>query len=186
MDACRRNDTNYFVRHASEINQPLKDSIPGKFTYALIIAAREGKTNIVEELLQLGANPKIKDWRTGNALITLAGEAEGDPRPTMSRLLGAGLEVNADDSTGATALHHAAMTGETVVVDFLLRSGARLDVKDRLGNTPLHTVGTPEKAKLLLSAGASLSLKNDAGYTPIDLAQHNHSDVYKYYLSLSK
>ncbi|KAL1922605.1 uncharacterized protein VTP21DRAFT_10144 [Calcarisporiella thermophila] len=39
--------------------------------------------------------------------------------------------------TGSTALHFAAANGCTKTVELLLRNGARPDVKDKLGNTPL-------------------------------------------------
>jgi ankyrin repeat protein len=186
MHACKQNDTNFFVRHASEINLPLKGPSPGAFTFAVIVAAEEGVTNVIEELLQLGADPKAKNWRKTNALIALAGEAQGDPRVTMSRLIDAGLDINAQDATGASALHYAARTGDAVVVDFLLKSGARHDVRDFYGNTPLHLVGTVENAKLLLSAGASLLAKNDAGNTPVELALNRRPEIYKFYSAFSK
>src|SRR5205814_2571898 len=51
--------------------------------------------------------------------------------------LDAGVDVNAADSNGRTALHGAAQKGYDQVVRILVGHGAKLDVKDRRGFTPL-------------------------------------------------
>jgi hypothetical protein len=56
---------------------------------------------------------------------------------TMTLLLEAGLDVNAADATGRTALHGAALQGYDQVVRFLAERGAKLDIKDNRGFTPL-------------------------------------------------
>jgi ankyrin repeat protein len=56
---------------------------------------------------------------------------------TIKLLLAAGLDINAAESTGRTALHGAALQGFDPVVQFLVEKGASLDVKDRNGRTPL-------------------------------------------------
>ena len=47
-----------------------------------------------------------------------------------------GADVNARDSYNWTALHGAAYTGADGIVQFLVEKGAKLDVKDRFGQTP--------------------------------------------------
>jgi hypothetical protein len=54
-------------------------------------------------------------------------------------LLARGLDINAADKRGRTALHGAALQGYDDVVRFLAEHGARLDVKDKQGFTPLDT-----------------------------------------------
>jgi Ankyrin repeats (many copies) len=47
--------------------------------------------------------------------------------------------VNAADTLGRTAAHGAALWGMTDVVRFLYENGAKLDLKDKRGFTPLDT-----------------------------------------------
>src|SRR6202021_1077658 len=51
--------------------------------------------------------------------------------------LDAGADVNAIDNQGDTALHGAAQKGDDQVVQFLVDHGAKLDIKDKKGRTPL-------------------------------------------------
>jgi hypothetical protein len=51
--------------------------------------------------------------------------------------LEAGIDINAVDSRGQAALHGAAFWGWDEVVQFLADHGAKLDVKDKQGRTPL-------------------------------------------------
>lgn len=57
--------------------------------------------------------------------------------PEMRVLLDLGADIHAVDPRGATALHWAARDGGDQVVPFLLSRGARANVKDRHGWTPL-------------------------------------------------
>jgi hypothetical protein len=52
-------------------------------------------------------------------------------------LIDQGLDINAQASDGQTALHGAAMQGFDEVIRFLVAKGARPDVADRDGFTPL-------------------------------------------------
>jgi len=49
-----------------------------------------------------------------------------------------GLDVNAINSMGLTALHGAANRGSDDIIKFLVSKGARLDVKDSEGRTPMN------------------------------------------------
>ena len=51
--------------------------------------------------------------------------------------LQAGVDINAQDSKGQTALHGAAFWGKDKIVQFLADSGATVDAKDKKGLTPL-------------------------------------------------
>jgi hypothetical protein len=48
-----------------------------------------------------------------------------------------GLDVNAVNSMGLTAVHGAANRGSDDIIRFLVEKGARLDAKDKEGRTPL-------------------------------------------------
>jgi ankyrin repeat protein len=53
--------------------------------------------------------------------------------------LQAGVDINAQDSRGQTALHGAAFWGKDKIVKFLAENGARLDAKDKRGMTALDS-----------------------------------------------
>lgn len=53
-------------------------------------------------------------------------------------LIGDKVDVNARQSDGATALHWAVHLSDTNTIDLLLRAGARADVADDTGVTPLY------------------------------------------------
>ena len=49
-----------------------------------------------------------------------------------------GADVDATKEDGSTALHESSVLGNAELVELLLRSNARRDVKDKSGNSPLH------------------------------------------------
>jgi hypothetical protein len=52
-----------------------------------------------------------------------------------------GMDVNAVNSMGLTAMHGAANRGSDDIIRYLAAKGARLDVKDKEGRTPLTWAG---------------------------------------------
>nr|XP_009666660.1 PREDICTED: ankyrin repeat domain-containing protein 6 isoform X1 [Struthio camelus australis] len=78
-----------------------------------------------------------------------------------------------------TALHRAAVVGNTDVIATLIQEGCALDRQDKDGNTALHEAcwhGFSQSAKLLVKAGANVLARNKAGNTPLHLAcQNSHS-----------
>ncbi|MEO1481528.1 MAG: glutaminase A [Myxococcota bacterium] len=62
--------------------------------------------------------------------------AKGD-LGAIQRLAARGVDLDAADYDGRTALHLAAAEGQTAIVEFLVRHGADLNPTDRWGNTPL-------------------------------------------------
>ena len=79
---------------------------------------------------------------------------------TVLQLVGVGVNVNAKDSTGVTALTQAAWGGHSEIVRILLVSGADPDAKDdRADMTPLMWAvwkGYAETVETLLENGASV------------------------------
>uniref|UniRef100_A0A3Q1EJA5 Ankyrin repeat domain 50-like n=1 Tax=Acanthochromis polyacanthus TaxID=80966 RepID=A0A3Q1EJA5_9TELE len=109
----------------------------------LLLAAYEGHDDVVELLLEAGADVDETAGPDGNvpaaAAVTplLAAAAMGHMR-TVSRLLFWGAAVDAIDCEGRTALCLAAARGSTEVVRALLDRGLDENHKDDLGWTPLH------------------------------------------------
>ena len=82
----------------------------------------------------------------------------------------AGAGVNASDGVKhCTALHMAARRGNLEVAEALLDSGADIEARDSLGETPLRRAVNCDKtdlARLLLRRGADMHSKGSKGLTP--------------------
>ncbi|MGY8813810.1 MAG: ankyrin repeat domain-containing protein [Gammaproteobacteria bacterium] len=83
------------------------------------------------------------------------------------RLINLGADINAATETGWTALHAAAFIGATSLVRLLVEAGAKIDVMNGCGQTPMglalandstglldRTLPRPETAEMLLELGA--------------------------------
>lgn len=109
----------------------------------LLLAAYEGHDDVVELLLEAGADVDETAGPDGSvsaaAAVTplLAAAAMGHMK-TVSRLLFWGAAVDAIDCEGRTALCLAAARGSVEVVRALLDRGLDENHKDDLGWTPLH------------------------------------------------
>ena len=105
----------------------------------------------VQLLVDRGANPSqaIKDGSTpmmaaaglgaprgGDEEVTEAGD-RNDPIDVMKVLLAKGANVNAANDLGMTPLHYAAQRGSDRIIEFLASQGARFDVKNKQGRSPL-------------------------------------------------
>uniref|UniRef100_A0A672V849 CASK interacting protein 1 n=1 Tax=Strigops habroptila TaxID=2489341 RepID=A0A672V849_STRHB len=105
------------------------------------------------------------------------------PKPGKAKLLGSAKKVNVNfqDTDGFSALHHAALNGNTELISLLLEAQAAVDIKDNKGMRPLHYAawqGKKEPMKMVLKAGSSVNIPSDEGQIPLHLAaQHGHYDV---------
>jgi ankyrin repeat protein len=78
-----------------------------------------------------------------------------------------------DQSDGNAALHYVTKERDIVWLSFLLGKGARADIQNGKGETPLSIaaqLGWYEGASLLLNRKASVDLGNQRGETPLMLA----------------
>ncbi|XP_013374043.1 PREDICTED: ankyrin repeat and sterile alpha motif domain-containing protein 1B isoform X1 [Chinchilla lanigera] len=137
----------------------------------LLEAARTGNVALVEKLLS---------GRKGGIL----GGGSG-PLP-LSNLLSIwrGPNVNCTDSSGYTALHHAALNGHKDIVLKLLQYEASTNVADNKGYFPIHLAawkGDVEIVKILIHQGPSHSRvneQNNENETALHCAaQYGHSEV---------
>ena len=98
-----------------------------------------------------------------------AGDIEG-----LKAALAAGVDVNARDGRGWTALMHTVNKGYTLLVPLLLDARANADVQAPDGATALFMAavhGHTEIIALLMKAGADSSVKGPKGKTPAAVAQ---------------
>lgn len=85
--------------------------------------------------------------------------------------------ASAPDKNGDTALHYAAMKGNTRIAELLITHGADVNAQDKDGMTPLHIaagMGHIEFVQLLLAKGADAGRKDAEGWTPLYMATKNN------------
>lgn len=115
---------------------------------AFLLAAKGIDPVMMRLLVSLGADPKIPTVENVTPLMVAAGVAQfnpGEDAGTEEESLEAvkycveelGMDVNAVDDNGETALHGVAYKGFNRVAEYLVSKGARLDAKNVLGWTPL-------------------------------------------------
>ena len=126
---------------------------PGEGTLAegttpLMRAAKNGDAAAMRLLLDHGADVAIVQKNHTTALMLAAGlgrglgvfakdyATEADLLESVKVLVAHGADVNAVNDRGQTALHFAAQSSDDIV-SFLAEHGARLDVKDKQGRTPV-------------------------------------------------
>jgi ankyrin repeat protein len=112
-----------------------------------IYAARSADLPAMRLLLKHGADPNITPLGGTTALMAAAGinwvvkqtysESNDDFLKAVEFLYELGQDVNAVNSMGLRAIHGAANRGSDDIVKFLVSKGARLDVKDSEGRTPM-------------------------------------------------
>jgi ankyrin repeat protein len=85
-------------------------------------------------------------------------------------LLEKGVDVQAREVDGTTALHYAAHYDDAELVKRLIKAGADVKAANDYGATPLGeaaVTGDPEIIKALLAAGADAKATNKEGQTPL-------------------
>ena len=123
----------------------------------LVWAARHGRVEVMEVLLELGAGLEERDVYD-TALIAAAGYSQPG---AVVHLLRAGADPRARSRTNITALHMAAYRGLAECVGPLVEAGGELDAQDTNGWTSLYDAsrwGQVEAVRELLAHGADPSL----------------------------
>ena len=103
----------------------------------------------------------------------LADAAEQRDKASVRKLLGTGVDVNAAQVDGTTALHWAAYHDDAETVALLVRAGANVNAVNRYGVPPLAqacTNGNAAIVKLLLEAGADANATMKGGESVLMLA----------------
>lgn len=110
-------------------------------------AALSGDIEVMRLLLASGADPNIATTQGTTALMAAAGinwipgqtysHSEAEYVEAVKLCVERGADVNAANSLGLTAIHGAANRGWESVIQILADHGAKLDVKDNAGRTPM-------------------------------------------------
>jgi ankyrin repeat protein len=148
----------FLLEKRADPNGPLKAKLPGRQAQGGISvpagatpfyrAARSADLAVMRLLLEHGADPdRASNDHTTPLIAAATGQgarfAGGDERPepefveAIKLCLEEGADVNAANDRGDTPMHAAAQRGADLIVEFLADHGARLDVKNKSGRTPL-------------------------------------------------
>lgn len=137
--------TQLVVEHRVAGTSPFVGATP------FLLAAMAGDVDVMRVLVESGADPRrtAKDGTTALMVAAGLGRYLAESRVTTARALDAvtfalaqGIDVNATNEAGSTALHGAALIKADDVVELLAASGATLDVKNARGQTPLMLADT--------------------------------------------
>ncbi|CUE76529.1 ankyrin repeat protein, putative [Bodo saltans] len=91
----------------------------------------------------------------------------------IEALISFGADIDARDTTGATALHAAASLNDANAFDALVSCSADIDARDKTGATALHaaaSLGHVHIVKAFLKHNGTVNPKDASGSTPLFLA----------------
>ncbi len=92
-------------------------------------------------------------------------------------LFQAKIDVNNTDENGNTPLHAAAQVNDADLVRFLILKGANTEIKNNLGETPLHVAikNKSVRAAEILGTSSNVFSKDGTGKTALELGMANGS-----------
>ena len=166
--------TEAFQAFLRDAGQPPADTLTPEALRALrAMAQRRGAATA-----QPATAPPARRPTRPDALLRAAqaGDING-----LQAALATGVDVNARDARGWTALMHAANKGYTLMVPLLLEAKADLNVRAADGATALFMAvlhSYTEIAGSLLKAGADISIRGPKSRTALDVAKvQGHAEI---------
>ena len=182
---------NALLAHGADPNARLEKAPPtygygggGMFKHEgatpFVLAGKAADVAVMRTLLEAGADPLIKSTDGTTALITAAGLGQtlGDSSITYEESLAAvqvalevGIEVNAANADGETALHGAAYFGADPVVEYLIEHDAEVNARNRLGLTAMTVAqGYGGGGGILINPSTAALLHRLGGVGDVDMA----------------
>jgi rhodanese-related sulfurtransferase len=113
---------------------------------ALMQAAMEGRADLVDELVRMGADVRLRNAQ-GNSALWMA--CVSNNASVVRHLVEAGIGVDSRNDTGATALMFAASTGRAHLVKGLLQAGANPSLRNQEDRRAVDLASTWECVALL-------------------------------------
>ena len=146
------------------------------------VAIRNDNAGIVNGLLDRGFDPNTRDEKGQPGLtIAMQEHALNVARALLAR---PGIDINALNQAGESALMMVALKGDLSGAQLLLERGAKVN---QPGWSPLHYAATgrePKLVQLLLDRGAEIDAASPNGSTPLMMAaQYGSEDSVKLLLA---
>lgn len=156
---------------------------------ALHVAAENGKKDIVESLLNAGAQINAIAASSKNTALILA--ASNEHEGVVKLLLSKGADVAMKNMYGTTALHESALASSLPVLKLLIDNNADVNEVNNKGSSALHFVCYEGKdsaamnvCEALVAAGANIDDQDNRGMTPaLVCVSTGRQDLYKFLLS---
>ncbi|QKD57904.2 ankyrin repeat-containing domain protein [Fusarium oxysporum Fo47] len=126
----------------------------------LIVAAVNGNTKELEELLDTGRSVDARDLQNGRTLLIWA--TLGGHNDAVDLLLNRSVNIRSQDLRNRTALLHAVANGHEAIAGSLITAGANIEAIDEPGYTALILAtisGFSNLVERLLRLGASVDTK---------------------------
>ena len=140
---------------------------PKKRTTAFDVGVKEGCTEVVREMLELGFDWKSHEKYPGDLANTVA--AHGGEPAMLEILKEAGDPLDRQEpESGYAPIHHAACVGQPQMVEALLKAGIGIETRSRSGHTPLHLASSfknVDTMRVLLAHGANVNAQDRDGDT---------------------
>lgn len=142
-----------------------------------LLAAQAADVDAMRLLAEHGADPRLATYANNTAVMLAAGVAhvegsrrfrpEQDALEAVKLAIAAGVDVNAANANGQTALHGGVYRAADSVIAHLVDAGARTDLADELGRTALDLAeqGFNQVASLIRRERSAAVLR-DLGATP--------------------
>jgi ankyrin repeat protein len=137
-----------------------------------LLAAQAADVEAMRLLQTLGADPRRVTSASNTAVMLASGvgyvEGSRRYRPEREALeavklaVAAGVDVNATNANGQTALHGAVYRAANSIIRYLVESGAKVDMPDELDRTPLKLAeqGFNQVASLIRRDSAAALLRD--------------------------
>eukprot|EP01117_Protostelium_nocturnum_P004858 TRINITY_DN175_c0_g1_i1.p1 TRINITY_DN175_c0_g1~~TRINITY_DN175_c0_g1_i1.p1 ORF type:complete len:236 (-),score=86.16 TRINITY_DN175_c0_g1_i1:71-778(-) len=160
-----------------DAGQTTIDAKDGDERTAFHWAAAGGQLEVVKFLIKRGAKTDEEDDSGWSPLMSAVSSANSE---VVKVILESGTpDVNRKNETGRSVLHYACSKGNESIVQMLLEKGAKVNVSDSHGNTPLHGVCGNAKAsqasrekmlELILKKVNNVDCVNSGKETPLHIA----------------
>lgn len=139
---------------------------------AVFSAAHYGHVDTLKYLIERKADAKHKNDLGQSVLHVVAHKCLKKPEGIINILLAQGVDIEAGDNQGYSALHSSCYFGRRDTTEILLRLGADIEAKGTAGFTPLlsATLGAkPEIVRCLLHEGAYWDVVSNGPETITDV-----------------
>jgi hypothetical protein len=154
----------YVFREVFQVNTTVKVTVFSSVVTLLVLVGYAGNKDKLEANQQEAAQESVCELGLHEAVI------QGDLE-AVKQLISSGTDVNEPEKmSGSSPLISASLFGKTEIAEYLIKSGADVNLKNNDGSTALHTSAffcQVEIVEMLLKNGADKTITNNSGATAL-------------------